>query len=79
MGNTIVVCPGSCPGTCLISLPVGGRRQQSVWSSGLQWHKIEPPLDTFEGKAAIPRDLKEWADRNIMKFSNDKCKVLHLD
>lgn len=33
------------------------------------------------GKAAIQRDLarlEEWANRSLMKFSEDKCKVLHL-
>lgn len=33
------------------------------------------------GKAAIQRDLarlEEWANRRLMKFSEDKCKVLHL-
>lgn len=33
------------------------------------------------GKAAIQRDLarlEEWANKSLMKFSEDKCKVLHL-
>lgn len=33
------------------------------------------------GKAAIQRDLArlgEWANKSLMKFSEDKCKVLHL-
>lgn len=33
------------------------------------------------GKAAIQRDLarlEELASRSLMKFSEDKCKVLHL-
>ena len=34
-----------------------------------------------EGCAAIQKDLnrlEKWADRNLMKFSKERCKVLHL-
>jgi len=37
--------------------------------------------DTPGGCAASQRDLnrlESWADRNLMKFSRGKCKVLHL-
>lgn len=39
-------------------------------------------LDMLQGTAAIQSDLNRlgrWADRNLLKFSKEKCKVLHLD
>lgn len=35
----------------------------------------------LECRAAIQRTLgrlEEWTDRNLMKFTKDTCKVLHL-
>ncbi|KAK4811273.1 hypothetical protein QYF61_023325 [Mycteria americana] len=43
--------------------------------------KLGGVVDMPEGHAVIQRDLdrlEKWADRNLMKFSNDKYKVLHL-
>lgn len=43
--------------------------------------KLGGAVDMFEGKAAIQMQidkLEEWADRNLMKFSQEKCKILHL-
>ncbi|KAK4830628.1 hypothetical protein QYF61_012453 [Mycteria americana] len=43
--------------------------------------KLGRVADTPEGSAAIQRDLdrlEKWADRNLMKFSKEKCEVLHL-
>jgi len=37
--------------------------------------------DRLEGLAAIQRDLdrqEKWADRNLIKFKNEKYEVLHL-
>jgi len=37
--------------------------------------------DTPESCVAIQRDinsLEKWADRNLVKFSKEKCKVLSL-
>ena len=37
-------------------------------------------VDTPEGWAAIWLDrLESWAESNLMKFNEGKCKVLHLD
>jgi len=38
-------------------------------------------LDMLEGRGAIQRDLdrlERWAHANLMKFSQAKCKVLHM-
>jgi len=35
-------------------------------------------MGKLEGRAAVHRDsgkLEEWNDRNLMKFTKDKCKV----
>uniref|UniRef100_A0A8B9GC29 Reverse transcriptase domain-containing protein n=1 Tax=Amazona collaria TaxID=241587 RepID=A0A8B9GC29_9PSIT len=43
--------------------------------------KLCGSVDMLEGRNAIQRDLDtlvRWADANLMKFSHDKCKVLHL-
>jgi len=40
--------------------------------------KLGGVVDTPEGCAAIQGDLESWAERNLMKFSKGKCKVLHL-
>lgn len=43
--------------------------------------KLEGMATTQEGCAGIKRDLdrlKNWADRNFMKFKKEKCKVTNL-
>ncbi|PKU36610.1 reverse hypothetical protein [Limosa lapponica baueri] len=43
--------------------------------------KLGGVADTPEGRAAIQRDLdrlESWARKNLMRFSGEKCKVLHL-
>ncbi|GAB0203078.1 mitochondrial enolase superfamily member 1 [Grus japonensis] len=42
--------------------------------------KLSGEVDTLEGRPTLKEDLDrlEWANKNLMKFSKDKCKVLHL-
>ncbi|KAM9591203.1 uncharacterized protein ACIBXB_006092 [Morphnus guianensis] len=43
--------------------------------------KLNGEVDTLEGRATLQEDLdrlEEWVNKNFMKFSKDKCKVLHL-
>ncbi|GAB0208570.1 mitochondrial enolase superfamily member 1 [Grus japonensis] len=42
---------------------------------------LSAEVDTSEGRATLHKDLdrlEEWANKNLMKFNKDKCKVLHL-
>ncbi|PKU33816.1 leiomodin-3 [Limosa lapponica baueri] len=48
---------------------------------GIKCTLMEFSGDTSEGRATLQEDLErleEWADKNLMKFNKDKCKILHL-
>ncbi|PKU41178.1 pol- hypothetical protein [Limosa lapponica baueri] len=43
--------------------------------------KLSGEVDTLEGRVTLQEDLhrlKEWSNKNLMKFNKDKRKVLHL-
>ncbi|GAB0184817.1 mitochondrial enolase superfamily member 1 [Grus japonensis] len=43
--------------------------------------KLSGEVHTLEGRAILKEDLdrlEEWANKNLMNFNKDKCKVLHL-
>jgi len=43
--------------------------------------KLSGVVDTWEGRTSLLEDLdrlEEWANKNLLKFNKDKCKVLHL-
>ncbi|GAB0182778.1 mitochondrial enolase superfamily member 1 [Grus japonensis] len=43
--------------------------------------KLSGEVDTLEAKGTLQEDqdrLEEWANKNLMRFNKDKCKVLHL-
>jgi len=43
--------------------------------------KLSGAVDALEGRDATQRDLdslERWAHANLIKFSQAKCKVLHL-
>ncbi|PKU46372.1 rna-directed dna polymerase from mobile element jockey-like [Limosa lapponica baueri] len=43
--------------------------------------KLSGEVNTAEGRATLQRDmdrLEEWASKNSLKSSKDKCKVLRL-
>ena len=43
--------------------------------------KLSGVVDTPEQRAALQGDLdrlEEWANKNLMKFNKEKCKIMHL-
>lgn len=43
--------------------------------------KLSGEVDTWEGRANLQEDLhrlKEWANKNLIKFNKDKCHALHM-
>lgn len=56
---------------------------QSVYLQQIYYDtKFGGVVDTTQRSAAIQRDfhkLDKWADRNVVKFSNGKCWVPHLE
>jgi len=43
--------------------------------------KLSREEDTLEGRPTLQEDLdrqEEWANKSLIKFNKDKCKVLHL-
>lgn len=43
--------------------------------------RLSGAVDAAEGRDATQRDpdgLKKWAHKNLMRFNNAKCKMLHV-
>lgn len=54
--------------SAILWMILNGGEQSTYWKAGLP----------FRGPA-YPCMLKKWPYRNLMKFNNSKCKILHLE
>jgi len=66
---------------CSTSSSMSWMKRQSVLSASLLVTKLGGVVDTPAGCATVQCDLdrlESWAERNPMKFSKGKGRVLHL-
>lgn len=61
----------------LISFSVTERETEHLHEV-CRWHHIDWCHQCIQGKGCQSEGPDEWANRNFMKFTGDKCKALHL-